>query len=409
MEATLQSIFRHKFIQYQQQHGLTLTQYKAAQAIMNCRTDAFGYEEWGCNKDEHIEHHAHSCRNRSCPRCQGHYTHDWLDKTQSRLLKCDHYHVVFTLPHELNEVWQFNRQWSTEHLFKAAAETLQQLLRDERYLGADVGILASIHTWGRTLSFHPHVHILVTGGGLSSGKWRPLKKDFLLPVGVLKAKFRGKWLSWLNTAYAQGKLHLPAHWSERDWMRILATLARKKWNIHIQGPYKHGAGVVNYLSRYVHGGPIKDRRIINASDTHIDFRYRDHRDGKDKRMVLKTEDFIRRVLWHVPEKGQHTVRYYGLYVPGARALRDKIREQQGESVGERVPTQAKPEKQCPICGGILLHRLSVRRKISYIKNKHSKGSSMSIVQQGVQVNRDGPGARFASSGGFFTPGAGHLT
>ena len=409
MEATLQSIFRRNFIHYQQHHGLTLSQYKAAQAIMHCRTDEFGYEEWGCNKDEHVEHQAHSCRNRSCPRCQGHYTHDWMEKTQARLLQCDHYHVVFTLPHELNEVWQFNRQWSTEHLFKAAAETLQQLLKDERYLGADVGILASIHTWGRTLSFHPHVHMLVTGGGLSSGVWRPLKKNFLLPVGVLKAKFRGKWLSWLNTAYAQGALTLPTHWTERDWTRTLASIARKNWNVHIQGPYKHGAGVVNYLSRYVHGGPIKDQRISNASDTHVRFRYRDHRDGKAKCMALKTEDFIRRVLWHVPEKGQHTVRYYGLYVPGAKGQRDLIREQLGEVTGEGVTTRAKPEKHCPVCGGVLLRRLSARRKISYIKNKQRIGAPIDLVQQGVQVDRDWPGAKFDSSGGFFTPETGHLT
>ena len=409
MEATLQNIFRHKFMQYQQRHGLTLTQYKAAQAIMQCRTDELGYEEWGCNEDAHVEHQAHSCRNRSCPRCQGHYTHEWLEKAQARLLQCDHYHVVFTLPHELNEIWQYNRQWSTEHLFKAAAETLQQLLRDERYLGAEVGILASLHTWGRTLSFHPHVHMLVTGGGVSKGQWGGAKKDFLLPVGVLKAKFRGKWLSWLNTAYAQGKLVLPAHWSERDWIRTLASIARKNWNVHIQGAYHHGKGVVNYLSRYVHGGPIKDPRITAVRDTQIQFRYRDHRDGKEKPMTLKSEEFIRRILWHVPEKGQHTVRYYGLYVPGARAQRDEIRGQWGQMAGESITTQEKADKRCPNCGRRLLHRLSVRRKISYIKNKHEKGSSMSVVQQDVQVNRDWPGARLRSSGGFFVPVAGHLT
>ena len=192
MEATLQSIFRSGFDSYKERHGVSIDQYKAAQAIMSCRQAELGYEEWLCQHDGHIELQPHACRHRSCPRCQRSYTQAWLDKTQARLLPCDHYHVVFTLPHELNEIWQYNRRWSADHLFKASAETLRQLLSDERYLGADVGLLALLHTWGRTAAFHPHVHVLVTGGGLRGDQWRALKKDFLLPVGVLKAKFRGK-------------------------------------------------------------------------------------------------------------------------------------------------------------------------------------------------------------------------
>ena len=120
---------------------------------------------------------------------------------EQRLLPCDHFHVVFTLPHELNALWAYNRAWSADHLFRAAAETLQQLLDDERHLGAKVGMVVSLHTWGRTLSFHPHVHVLVTGGGLAAGQWRSRRRDYLLPAAVLKAKFRGKWLAWLNQAY----------------------------------------------------------------------------------------------------------------------------------------------------------------------------------------------------------------
>lgn len=161
-------------------------------------------------------------------RCQRALTEDWLEKTQARLLGCDHYHVVFTLPHELNEFWQYNRAWHAGHLLKAGAETLQQLLRDERYLGAEVGILAALHTWGRTVSFHPHGHFLVTGGGWAEGGWRGLEKDFLLPVKVLKAKFRGKWLAWLNAAYEAEELKLPPDWTEREWKRILRSGGRKE-------------------------------------------------------------------------------------------------------------------------------------------------------------------------------------
>jgi ssDNA-binding Zn-finger/Zn-ribbon topoisomerase 1 len=386
MEATLQSIFRKSFSRYQKRHGISHDQYQAANAIMNCQRAELGQETWLCPQDGHLEHQPHSCRHRSCPRCHGSETQRWLDKTQARLLPCDHYHVVFTLPHELNEVWQFNRQWSADHLFKASAETLRQLLKDERYLGAEVGLLASLHTWGRTASFHPHVHVLVTGGGLQGDAWRPVEKDFLLPVGVLKAKFRGKWLSWLNTAYSQGKLKLPSHWRHGDWQRALRQVARKSWNVRIQGPYRHGDGVVNYLSRYLHGGPIKDHRLTEADANKVSFRYRDHHDGKEKTMTLKTEHFISRVLWHVPVKGQHNLRYYGLYVPVAHAKRDSIRAQLQAPVGEAVQPTEKPEHTCPDCGAMMWHYYSTRRQNSYIKSS-CPPESAEAAQQAVQLNR----------------------
>ncbi|MCU7959135.1 MAG: transposase [gamma proteobacterium symbiont of Bathyaustriella thionipta] len=329
MEATLQSIIRTSFEPYRQRHGLSLDQYQAAQSLMACQTEELGYEEWGCLEDGYSKRINHSCRHRSCPKCQQAYARDWLAKTQARLLACDHYHVIFTLPHELNEIWQFNRHWSADHLFKASSETLKQLLADERYLGAQVGILASLHTWGRTLSFHPHVHLLVTGGGLSGSNWKPLKKDYLLPVAVLKAKFRGKWLSWLNQAYEQGQLVLPEHWSERDWYKTLQKIARKTWNVRIQGPYRHGNGVINYLSRYVHGGPIKDRQIVSFDPSSVRFKYQDHRDHKEKTMSLKTDVFFHRILWHVLVKGQHNIRYYGLYTPNSRKKREQVRTEMG--------------------------------------------------------------------------------
>jgi hypothetical protein len=383
MEATLQKVFRLGFESYRERHGMSLDQYQAAQAIMACRCAELGHEEWVCEHDGHVEQQAHS----SCPRCQGLYTQQWLDKTQARLLPCDHYHVVFTLPHELNEIWQYNRRWSADHLFKASAETLRQLLRDERYLGAEVGLLASLHTWGRTASLHPHVHVLVTGGGLRGAGWCAPSKDFLLPVGVLKAKFRGKWLSWLNSAYAQGELKLPSHWRDSDWRRALRQVARKSWNVRIQGSYRHGSGVVNYLSRYIHGGPIKDRRLIKADASQVSFRYRDHHDGRDKIMTLKTEHFLSRVLWHVPVKGQHNVRYYGLYVPGARAKRDAVRAQLNAVPGEEVKCATNAERVCPVCGCALLHYSSTRRKISSIKNTSASERLGGIVQQGVGADR----------------------
>jgi hypothetical protein len=361
-----------------------MDQYQAAQAIMSCQGEELGYEEWRCVDDGHTERINHSCRHRSCPRCNQALTRDWLEQTKARLLPCDHYHVVFTLPHELNPIWHYNRHWCSDHLFKASSETLQQLLKDKRYLGARVGMLSSLHTWGRTLSFHPHVHVLVTGGGLKDNEWRAVVNEFLLPVGVLKAKFRGKWLAWLNKAYAEGALKLPPDWTENTWIKTLAQIAKKNWNVRIQGAYHHGRGVAVYLSRYVRGGPINDNRVLNHDEKNVTYRYRSHHDGKEHRQRLDRDHFIARVLWHIPVKGQHNVRYYGIYVPGAHAQRERIRQQLGEPSSENAPARLTKQRDCPTCGKPLLHRLSARRKNSY--RKYAARSRH--VQQGVQSVRD---------------------
>ena len=410
MEATLQGIFKAGFNTYRAQHGLSMDQYKAAQAIMSCQTEALGYEEWSCTEDDHVERLNHSCRHRSCPRCNQSLADDWLEKTKTRLLPCDHYHIVFTIPHELNPIWHYNRHWCSDHLFKASSETLQQLLKDERYLGARVGMLSSLHTWGRTLSFHPHVHVLVTGGGLAGDQWRTVNNSFLLPVGVLKAKFRGKWLAWLNKAYANGELRLPPDWDERRWIKVLSQIAKKNWNVRIQGAYEHGRGVAVYLSRYVRGGPIRDSRVLKADDTAVSFRYRSHQDQKERIQRLPVDHFMTRVLWHVPVKGQHTVRYYGLYVPGARGKRNQVRDQLGEKPDENAPARPVKQRSCPECGRPLLHRLSARRKISYNKST----TVPRHVQQGVQPAYDAASWHqdwriYKPPSGFFASCKGRLT
>jgi len=380
MKHSLQYVFKNNFDDYTKEHGISIEQYQAAQAIMRCQSDELGHEEWVCHEDGYVEKLHHSCRHRSCPRCNNGMTHEWLEKIEKRLLNCDHYHVVLTLPHELNVLWQYNRAWCSEHIFKAAVETLKQLLADERHLGAEIGIVAALHTWGRTLSFHPHVHLLVTGGGLGpDGHWRECKRDFLLPVGVIKAKFRGKWLHWLNRAYAADEIRLPEQWRESDLKKVLSSIAKKEWNVRIQGAYRHGKGVTTYLSRYVRGGPIKDSRLVAVGGESIRFRYLDHRDGKSKVMSLRPDHFIGRVLSHVPVKGRHQVRYYGLYVPGARKERDVARSELGmEKETKHVSTRK--EHRCPECGHVLFHHLSRRCKISYIKSEN--------VQQVVQADHE---------------------
>lgn len=365
MGVTLQKIFQDGFEAYRHKTGLSIDQYKAAQAIMNCQSEALGYETYKCLDDEHIEKVNHSCKHRSCPHCNHGLINDWLEKTKSRLLNCTHFHVVFTLPHELHPIWHYNRKWCADHLHKASAETLQQLLKDERYLGAKVGIMSSLHTWGRTQSFHPHTHLLVTGGGLDGENWLAAKKDFLLPVGVIKAKFKGKWLSWLNEAYASGELKLPPDMAEFEWKKILRTMAKKSWNIRIQGGYEHGKGVAIYLSRYVKGGPIKNHALLDATSETVTFEYQDYKDEKIKEMSLSVDNFISRVLWHVPVKGQHNIRYYGLYVSNAEEMRKKAHKLL-KTTNEKPYKREVKERLCQACGSALVRIGSTYRRISYI-------------------------------------------
>ncbi len=383
MEATLQSIFLTTFESYRKEHGLSMDQIKAAQAIMDCQREALGHEEWVYPNDGHVETQRHSCRHRSCPRCNGSQSREWLEKIKAKLLPCDHYHVVFTLPHELNAIWHYNRHWCADRLFQATAETLRELLKDDRYLGAEVGLLSSLHTWGRTLIFHPHMHVLVTGVGLRGDEARRIANDFLLPVGVLKAKFRGKWLSWLNRAYADGDICLPEGWSELEWRRVLRQVSRKNWNIRIQGAYRHGDGVAVYLSRYVRGGPVKNQKIVSADDHRVSFRYKDHRDGKYKAMTLPTEHFMTRVLWHVAVAGQHHVRHYGLYAGGAREKRELIRSALGIAPEKAFVKPGKESPRCPECGQVLVHILSTRRELSYKENRRVQQYVRATSQRGI--------------------------
>jgi hypothetical protein len=233
------------------------------------------------------------------------------------------------------------------------------------------------------LSAHPHVHVLVTGGGLQGAQWRTVKNDYLLPVGVIKAKFRGKWLTWLNDAYAAGALTLPPDWTPEHWTHVLRTIARKTWNVRIQGAYRHGQGVATYLARYLRGGPIKDHRIVSATPQRVRFRYRDHHDQVEKTMDLSQAQFIARVLWHVPVQGQHHVRYYGLYTAGAAAKRQQVRDHLGVVEEAPIPPETRT-RQCPTCGRVLFHRVSVRGQISYLRNTGCP-KARGPVQQGAQA------------------------
>jgi hypothetical protein len=331
MTSTLQTIFQTSFSSYASKHRLPLKYHQAARAIMTCRTPAQGGHEQYCPDGHESRIQYHSCRHRSCPLCNALPKEQWAQKQFHKLLATDHYHVIFTLPHELLPLWRYNRHWFTNTLFHTVSDTLTTLAKDPKHLGALPGMILSLHTWGRNLILHPHIHCLITGGGLSpNGEWKGLKKDYLFPSRVVRALYQGKVLSALWQAVREGEIAIPPSLTRSEVERSLKQIARKKWNVRIQPPYAHGKGVMKYLSRYVKGGPISNHRINQADSHSVEFSYRDHHDDAQKTQQLSTDNFIERILDHVAEPGQHVIRHYGLYGHQARDKRNVCRSQLGQ-------------------------------------------------------------------------------
>lgn len=374
MEATVGGIFRRHFNDYKNRHPQPLHKLKAVEAIMTCRTAEMGGNVSRCPNGHFEEAHYNSCKNRSCPQCSSLPTERWLEKTKSKLLNCTHYHAIFTIPHYLIILWWCNQRLMADLLFQCATKTLKELLTDPKYLGAEVGILAALHTWGRDLSRHPHLHLLVTGGGWSpDGKWIPVKGEFLLPYRVVRKLFRGKYVAALRKAYKQERLQLPPGLSAADFEQLMIKVSRKiKWNTKICKPYSHGAGVATYLARYAKGGPFRNSQIQSLDEERIVFRYTDHHTGTRQEMPLCIDEFQRRILWHIPEKRAHVIRYYGLYNGQKGAVRAHCRDHLGQLPEER-PTfldwQTFIEKlgivqvkKCPICGATLVNHPAEHRQ-----------------------------------------------
>jgi hypothetical protein len=322
---TLQQIFQDAFPTYEQTHLLPAHVRKAARAIMQCRTAALGGHIQAC-PDGHVERvWYNSCRHRSCPQCAYLQTERWLALQRARLLACDHYHVIFTLPHDLNPLWLANVPVMTTLLFQSVRATLLELLADPKYLGAQPGIIAALHTWSQTLVFHPHLHCLVTGGGLTpDGQWKAVRNGFLLPVRVVMALFRGKLLAAIRQALAHETLALPEGIRLQQVLTLLTRLGhprKTKWNVHIRERYRHGDGVVTSLARYLRGGPIKNTRLVAYDGDRVTFTCRGRHEETDGdrplslRLTLSVADFLQRWLLHVPVPQTRVVRSYGLYHP----------------------------------------------------------------------------------------------
>jgi hypothetical protein len=366
---TLQTIFQDAFPAYQQTHPLPAHVRRAARAIMQCRTAALGGHVQACPDGHMARIWYNSCRHRACPQCAYLQTERWLAFQQARLLSCDHYHVIFTLPHELNPLWLANVSVMTTLLLQAVRDTLGTLLADPTYLGAQPGILAALHTWSQTLMLHPHLHCLVTGGGLTpAGQWVAVRNGFLLPARVVMAVFRGKMVAAIRQTLARGALALPAPMRPPQWLNLLNRLGhpKTKWNVRIMERYRHGTGVVTYLARYLRGGPIKNARLVAYDGDRVTFTYRARHEEADvestspQRMTLPVADFLQRWLLHVPMPQTRVVRSYGLYHPSHAAALAVCRAERGQPPLEAPAAldwhtvcaqrgEAHPER-CPTCG-----------------------------------------------------------
>jgi hypothetical protein len=297
----------------------------------------------------------------------------WLARQKARLLRCEHYHVVFTMPAELNPLWRLNTRAMSSILFKAVHETLTDLLADPKFLGARAGIIAALHTWGQTLFLHPHLHCLVSGGGLTKlGAWKAVQNGYLLPVRVVRQVYADRMLRMIREELSAGRLRVPEGQRAESWQRLMIKLAKKKWNVKICERYTHGAGVATYLARYMRGSPIRSQRIVRWDGNQVRFSYVDNRATKEQGsgskvrrvMQLSNEEFVRRLFQHVPEPNMKVIRHWGLYGARCQEDLDQCRELLGQDPVEETPVLGwkdfcdrlggKHPECCPECGARLV-------------------------------------------------------
>ena len=360
---TLQRIFQRHYPAYRERHVLPRYLIAAADAIMNCRTSAMGRHVWKCAQGHIVDVWYNSCKHRSCPQCAHIQMERWLELQTSKLLACAHFHVIFTIPEALNALWAYNARAMADIFFHAVRDTLFEMLANPKHLGARAGLLAALQTWGRDLSRHPHMHCLVPAGGLGEdGRWIALRNPkFLLPGMAVAALFRGKFLAMMRDALEECALHLPPGMGEQQVSNLLNRLGRDRWHVHVCEPYSHGEGVVKYLARYIKGGPIANGRLTSDDGDAITFSCKDTRDGKTRLICLAPEDFLSRILQHVPPPGLRCFRAYGIYYRGNRHLLDISRAHFGQGPvrdPEFLPFEqflarkgAAKDFTCPECGG----------------------------------------------------------
>jgi len=390
----IQNILGAFYPRYKEKNKQPLRVLKAIEAQLICRKKEQGSTRYRCPHDGSIKEVFHSCRNRGCTVCNVSKQNQWLEQQQERLLNCGHFHLVFTLPSEYHRLWLYNRKWFIKTHFKVVSDTLKTLLHQptssndtgKKHLGATTGFISVLHTWGRQLNLHPHLHCIITAGGLTTkGLWKK-SGDYLVPIRALKALYRGKFQAEIKALIESDEVNLSENETKATLMILYRAVYKKEWSINIQKKYPHGKGIMTYLSRYLGASPIKPQQIIEANDKRIVFRYKDHREGKIKQLSLTSDEFMRRYLMHQAEIGVHTVRYYGLY-----ASQNKSKRQTCNDILGLTKEQKKTQKErasldlnnplhdilCACCGAVMLP-FSISFKATRIKNSIKKGLSITL-------------------------------
>ena len=324
-------MFRHYGEAYRQQHGasLSVAQRRVMTAIEVCRTAALGGHLERCDQCGHERNAYNSCRDRHCPKCQGLARAQWIQDRQSELLNVPYFHVVFTVPEQMAAIAYQNQEVVYGILFQATAETLKIIAADPQHLGAEIGFFAVLHTWGQNLQFHPHLHCVVPGGGLSPDgqRWVSCRPDFFLPVRVLGHLFRRLFLESLQKAFDSGKLRffaaLESLRQPQTFAELVARMKACEWVVYAKRPFAGPQQVLDYVGRYTHRVAISNNRLLDMENGQVRFQWKDYRDdGKIKAMTLSADEFIRRFLLHVLPNGFQRIRYYGLL--GNRYRKEKL-------------------------------------------------------------------------------------
>lgn len=336
-------------------------------AIENCRTAALGGHVEACEDCGQSRIAYNSCRNRHCPKCQGAAARTWLAEREADLLPVGYFHVVFTLPAEVADIAFQNKAVVYDLLFKAASETMLTIATDQKHLGARIGITAVLHTWGSAMTHHPHVHMIVPGGGIApdGSRWIASRPAFLLPVRVLGKLFRRLFLTRLIALHDAGRLCFfgaMAHLADRrTFLRHLAPVRGKRWVVYAKAPFAGPEAVLAYLSRYTHRVAISNSRLMTFNESGVTFRYKDYRrDGVDRQqvMTLAVDEFIRRFLMHVLPRGFHRIRHYGLLAGSARraslALARKLLDVAAPPDDDTPSEPDDYRPPCPCCGGRMI-------------------------------------------------------
>jgi hypothetical protein len=352
---------------------VSLNQLKVMSAIERCRTAALGGHVERCEKCSHTIIAYNSCRNRHCPKCQGAAAREWLAEREAELLPVPYYHLVFTLPARIADIAYQNKAVIYDLLFKASSEALLAIAADPRHLGARIGILSVLHSWGSAMTHHPHVHMIVPGGGFSldGSKWVACRPRFFLSVHVLSSLFRGLLLDKLGAAYRAGELQFFGKHARlinpQAFAAYLKPLRNTKWVVYCKRPFGGPKEVLRYLARYTHRVAISNRRLVACNEKGVTFKWKDYRlEGRERYqvMTLATHEFIRRFLMHVLPAGFHRIRYYGLLASGKRA--DNIARARRLLTLPIIPVDAikaaaatgdqpqTPEHRCPCCGGRMI-------------------------------------------------------